>query len=293
MGLWPWDLGLDQGFGIRDLKSAKLLLATLLVTSCAPVASQSVASLPPCPDDATTIRAVRLFDGRGGAFANAVVAVRGDTIASVGACSGDVTHDLGDATLLPGFIDVHVHLDWHFGPDGRFGERPEAPTTTEAQRQAAIFENARMTLQAGFTTVQSLGSPVDVTLRDVIARGQAPGPRIITSAGQIQLESRTPDELRALVRTRRAAGADVIKVIAPEALTGSDARRQTEARLVAIVQLKPGRSGCGPSCMPRIRPPSTHPSRPAADRSNTARSPTMARCERWPRPASTSTRTSG
>ena len=217
------------------MRSGSCLLAILLSTSCSTAAYRPPdASPPPCAADATTIRAARLLDGRGGAFANGVVTVRGETIASVGACSGPVTHDLGDATLLPGFIDVHVHLDWHFGPDGRFGERPGAPVATEAQRQAAILENARATLLAGFTTVQSLGSPVDVILRDVIARGQAPGPRILTSAGQIQPGSHTPEALRASVRGLRDAGADVIKVIAPEGLEGSVPRRRAEAQFTAI-----------------------------------------------------------
>jgi imidazolonepropionase-like amidohydrolase len=188
--------------------------------------------LPACPADATSIRAPRLLDGRGGAFANRVVTVRGSTIASVGECSGDVTHDLGDATLLPGLIDVHVHLDWHFEPDGRFAG-PGASTASDEQRSAAILENSRLTLEAGFTTVQSLGSGVDLALRDAIARG-APGPRILTSVGQIVPGARTPDELRATVRAVREVGADVIKAIAPDGLAGADSRRRTEAQLTAI-----------------------------------------------------------
>ena len=230
-------------FGLRTVRSVTVsLLAAFLATGCSTVAYQPVpagatdgrSTVPPCAADATTIRGARLLDGRGGAFANAVVTVRGDAIVSVGACSGAVTHDLGDATLLPGLIDVHVHIDWHFGPDGRFGERPDSPAASDVQRRAAILENSRRTLEAGFTTVQSLGSPVDVGLRDAIARGEAPGPRIVTSAGQIQPVSHTPEELRASVRTLRDSGADVIKVIAPEGLEGSEPRRRTEVQLTAI-----------------------------------------------------------
>lgn len=219
-------------------------VALLLAAGCARVAYQplpagpdggrSPGSVAPCAADATTIRAARLLDGRGGAFTNAVVTVRGSTIASVGACSGAVTHDLGDATLLPGLIDVHVHLDWHFGPDGLFGERPGASVATDAQRRASIHENSRVTLGAGFTTVQSLGSPIDLALREAIARGDVPGPRIVTSAGQIQPGSHTPEALRATVRALRASGADVVKVIAPDGLPGGEARRRTEAQLAAI-----------------------------------------------------------
>jgi imidazolonepropionase-like amidohydrolase len=212
-----------------------LLLAFVLSTGCSTATYRPPESTsPPCAADATTIRAARLLDGRGGAFAGAVVTVRGERIASVGACSGPVTHDLGDATLLPGLIDVHVHLDWHFGPDGRFGARPDGPAPSDVQRRTAILENSRVTLLAGFTTVQSLGSPADLVLRDLIDRGEARGPRILTSAGQIVPGSSTPDELRALVRSVRAGGADVIKVIAPEGLSNSDTRRRTEAQLAAI-----------------------------------------------------------
>ncbi len=204
---------------------------------CAPVAYRpppSETAVPLCASDATTIRAARLIDGRGGALSNAVVTVRGGTIVSVDGCRGAVTHDLGDATLLPGFIDVHVHLDWHFGPDGRFGERPGATPATPAERQAAILTNARLTLMAGFTTVQSLGSPSDVPLRDAITRGAAPGPRVLTSAGQIDPGARTPEELRAVVGAFRANGADVIKAFAPEGMSTPAARRRAEAQLRSV-----------------------------------------------------------
>jgi imidazolonepropionase-like amidohydrolase len=190
--------------------------------------------IPPCAADATTIRAARLLDGRGGAFTNTVVAVRGETIVSVGPCTGPVTHEFADATILPGFIDVHVHLDWHFGPDGRFGERPGAKAVTTVERQTAIVTNARLTLEAGFTTVQSLGSPTDVALREAIARGAVPGPRVLTSAGQIDPRSRTTEELRAMVRTLRASGADVIKAFAPEGMSASSDRRRAESQLQSI-----------------------------------------------------------
>jgi imidazolonepropionase-like amidohydrolase len=209
-----------------------VLLSGALAGRIAAIAAQDV--VPACPVSDTTIRAARLLDGRGGSLANLVVTVRDNVVAAVGACSGAVTHDLGDATLLPGLIDVHVHLDWHFEPDGRFAG-PGASTATDAQRSAAILENSRRTLAAGFTTVQSLGSGIDLALRDAITRG-APGPRILTSVGQVVPGARTPDELRAIVNAVREAGADVIKVIAPDGLTGTDARRRAEAQLTAICE---------------------------------------------------------
>ena len=79
------------------------------------------------PAGAVTIRAARVLDGRGGQLANATVEIRGETIAAVDQRSGPVTHDLGDVTLMPGLIDVHVHIGWHFGKDGRADNKGETP----------------------------------------------------------------------------------------------------------------------------------------------------------------------
>jgi imidazolonepropionase-like amidohydrolase len=208
----------------------------LLCGGCArtpyPVPSGSAQAPSPCPTDATTVRASRLLDGRGGALTDAVVTVRAGTVAAVGTCQGRATYELGDATLLPGLVDVHVHLDWHFDPDGRF--RPRPASAMDAGRSAAILENSRVTLDAGFTTVQSLGSSVDLALRAAIARGEAPGPRILTSAGQIEPGTHAPADLRVTVRALRANGADTIKVIAPEGVRGAEATNRIDAQLAAI-----------------------------------------------------------
>src|ERR1043165_2973026 len=72
------------------------------------------AAQTPMTTDTITIRAARLLDGRGGSTANAVVEVRGSKIVAIDQRKGPVTYDLGDVTLMPGMIDVHVHIDWHF-----------------------------------------------------------------------------------------------------------------------------------------------------------------------------------
>ena len=156
------------------------------------------------------IRAARVLDGAGQMLANATVVVDGSRITAVessAATPADV--DLGQATLLPGLIDVHVHIGWHFGAGGRF--EPRAPTPSQDILYAA--ENAYVTLMAGFTTVQSPGQPGDVELRDAIARGVLPGPRILTSIVQITPMSGTPAELRQRVRDLKRLRADVIKII--------------------------------------------------------------------------------
>ena len=157
-----------------------------------------------------TIRAARVLDGRGGVLANGVVEVRGTKIVAVDQRPGDVTIDLGDSTLLPGLIDVHVHLNWYFGPNGRYGER----NVTAAFATDAILDNARKMLLAGFTTVQSLGGAEDKGVRDAVASGAVVGPRILTSIAQIIPGQQTEEQLRARVRTLKTEGADVIKIFA-------------------------------------------------------------------------------
>ena len=92
--------------------------------------------------------------------------------------AGPVDYDLRGLTVLPGWIDAHVHITWSFGPDGK--NAGQGGTTPEAAYAAA--SNAWLTLMAGFTTVQSVGSPADVPLRDAIAKGLLPGPRILTAS---------------------------------------------------------------------------------------------------------------
>jgi len=163
--------------------------------------------------DVITVRAARVFDGHR-MLGSRVVEIRDSKIVAIDERRGPVTHDLGDVTLLPGLIDVHVHIDWHFQPNGLYGVRPGQPRETPEQAAAAIQANLDATLQAGFTTIQTLGSRGDKALRDSIAAGDRTGPRIITSLGQLQPGSRTPDELREQVRTYKTNGADVIKTFA-------------------------------------------------------------------------------
>ena len=166
-------------------------------------------------ESTVTIRAPLVLDGRGGTNRNATVTVGGARVVRVDATAGGTAdYDLPGTTLLPGFIDTHVHIGWHFGADGR------ADNTGETHAQAALYgvENAYVTLMAGFTTVQSVGSASDKDLRDAIARGVIPGPRIRTSLGQVGNATQTPDEMREAVRRRAGDGADVIKIFASRSI---------------------------------------------------------------------------
>jgi imidazolonepropionase-like amidohydrolase len=157
-----------------------------------------------------TVRARTVLDGKGQILRNTVVTVRDGKIVRVGSAAGAVTHDLGTLTLMPGFIDTHVHIGWHFDAKGRYHSGPEPAA------QAALYgaENAFVTLMAGFTTVQSVGSASDKPVRDAIARGVLPGPRILSSLGQVSNPKLTPDDIRADIRKKKAEGADLIKIFA-------------------------------------------------------------------------------
>ena len=159
---------------------------------------------------ATTVRARQIIDGRGGVSNNATVTIRDGKIVAVGSISGSPTIDLGNLTLMPGFIDTHVHIGWHFDEKGRYQSGPEPP------EQAALYgaENADVTLMAGFTTVQSVGAMSDKVLRDAINRGVLPGPRILSSLGQISNQKWTTDQIRENIRRLKGEGADLIKIFA-------------------------------------------------------------------------------
>ena len=160
-----------------------------------------------------TIQAGRLIDGVGNVQEDVTITVTGSRITgvSVGASDNAATYNLSELTLMPGLIDTHVHLTAHFDADGRNHSDPnETPT------QAILFaaENAYATLMAGFTTVQSLGSPRDLDLREAIARGTLPGPRVLTALRAVNASTGSPNDVRAFVRQLAADGADVVKVFA-------------------------------------------------------------------------------
>ena len=180
----------------------KFLRAVAILLAAVPMLAQT--------DPGMTIRARQVIDGRGGAIANATVSIKNGKIVSVGPASGTPTIDLGNLTLLPGFIDMHVHIGWHFDDKGRYHSGPEPA------EQAALYgaENAYVTLINGFTTVQSVGAMSDKALRDAINRGVLPGPRILSSLGQISNAKWTTEQIRDEVRKKKGEGADLIKIFA-------------------------------------------------------------------------------
>ena len=155
-----------------------------------------------------------LLDGKGQTLRDTRIVVQGRTIVAVDPKASPVDYDLHGLTVTPGWIDTHVHINWHFDANGRSVNSGEPPD----EAALATADDAWATLQAGFTTVQSVGAAVDATVRDHINRGLLPGPRILTSLRQIQDRSGDPESLRALVRKTKAEGADVIKLFATTGL---------------------------------------------------------------------------
>ncbi|MCC7127134.1 MAG: amidohydrolase family protein [Acidobacteria bacterium] len=194
---------------------------------CAAVAA--AAQTPTAPPASITIRAARVVDGKGGVLQNATVEVAGGKIVAIDRRSGPVTHDLGQATVMPGMMDVHVHIGYHFGKDGRAQNQGE----NESERALYAAENAWVTLLNGFTTVQSVGAASDGPLRDAIARGVLPGPRIITSLGTMSERTGTPDEIRDYIRKQKAAGADLVKIFASKSIREGGAMTMTDEQLAA------------------------------------------------------------
>jgi len=193
------------------MRSAKIILCFLIILNACAI-SQRISAQTPAPKR-IVIAASTVLDGKGGVLRDTRIVIEGAKIVAIDPKAGPVDYDLRGLTVLPGWIDAHVHITWSFGKDGKNGSSGGTPE--EAAYQVA--SNAWVTLMAGFTTVQSVGAPGDVPLRDAIAKGRLPGPRILTAVEPLigrGEQTGTPEEIRAFVRTQKEAGADLIKIFA-------------------------------------------------------------------------------
>jgi imidazolonepropionase-like amidohydrolase len=217
----------------------------------------------------TVLKAARLFDGKSTALVpNGVVIVEGTKIKAVGSNlavpAGASVVDLGDTTLLPGFIDAHVHLDGEMA-DNWYQGTLDGLRRTVAERAIRATDLARKTLLAGFTTVRNVGAVdyIDVGLRNSIEAGVVAGPRMLVAGyalgtrgghcdntgfpfnffghetGIAEGIASGPDQFRDAVRIQLKYGADVIKVCATGgvlSLTDSvDAPQLTQPEMDALV----------------------------------------------------------
>src|SRR6202022_4555256 len=125
-----------------------------------------------------TIRASTVLDGKGATLRNVRIVIEDAKIVRVEpAGTGPANYDLSGLTVMPGWIDTHVHINGHFNQQGRADNRQESP----AEFNLRAAGTAWATLQNGFTTVQSIGAETDKPLRDLIDEGVIPGPAILTS----------------------------------------------------------------------------------------------------------------
>jgi imidazolonepropionase-like amidohydrolase len=191
------------------------------------------------------LKAARLFDGKSNELLTpGVVVVTGSRIVAVGSLAaipvGAETIDLGDATLLPGFIDAHTHLTGQSTDDWK-QDMLDGLQKSLAEQALDSTANAKKTLLAGFTTVRDVGAParIDVALRNAIRDNIVVGPRMLVAAGAIgstgghcddtagfraglfdkeagpeESVANGPDQMRFAVRLAHKYGADVIKTCA-------------------------------------------------------------------------------
>lgn len=241
-------------------------LAMFLIACTALPAVRAQTAAPPAPET-IVLKAAHVFDSTGTLLKDgALVVVRGDRIASVGsgeAPAGARVIDLGDATLLPGFIDAHTHLTMQIDKDFAQYKYDGLRRFPAEQAMYAAFY-AKRTLEAGFTTVRNVGAEdfVDVGLRNGINAGITEGPRMLTAVhgigvpgghfddyslppdrmkpwGPIEGICSGADECRQAVRYQLKWGADVIKIAASGGVLSEtdpvDVPQLTPEEMAAIV----------------------------------------------------------
>jgi imidazolonepropionase-like amidohydrolase len=180
------------------------------------------------------IRTTTLIDGKGHVLKNKEIVVENGRIARVADARTKPTIDLSGLTVMPGWIDVHVHPTWFFNKDNRL-EQAGSRSAKSTPQQQALFTDANLyaTLMGGFTTVQSVGAELDKDLRDMIASGALPGPRLITSLRAITETTGTPEQIRAYVDKMKADGADLVKIFATASIRDGGKMTMTPEQIQA------------------------------------------------------------
>ena len=209
-----------------SLSSHLRIVASLVVLS-AVIAAQA-------PAQVIRVHANRAIDGKGHVLTDVTLSVEGGKITRVQqhAPHARADYELGNLALMPGLIDGHAHLSWYFNRKGRL--HTDNDGDTPAQSILSSAGNAYAMLIAGVTTIQSPGDPSDKDVRDWIAMGTIPGPRVLTSLEPIEDSTLSPDSLRKNVRSLKAQGADLVKIFASRSIRQGGSATMSQEQLDAI-----------------------------------------------------------
>lgn len=208
-----------------------LLVSFVWICLCLPAPHAARAQEKPIVIAASTV-----LDGRGHVLHDTRIVVQSGKIVKIDPEAEPVAYDLRGLTVMPGWIDAHVHITSHFGANGRLAVDGLGAIQSESAAESALGDegNAWATLMGGFTTVQSVGSIADGALRDAINRGIIPGPRLLTSLQPITYQTGGPEEMRAAVRKLKTDGADLVKVFASKSMREGGTPTLSEEQLTAI-----------------------------------------------------------
>jgi imidazolonepropionase-like amidohydrolase len=179
------------------------------------------------------IRTSTLLDGKGHVLKNTDLVIEGGRITAIRDARGNAAIDLTGMTVMPGWIDTHIHATWYFNADGRLEQGGRGAKSTPQQAALAAAANLYATLMGGFTTVQSLGAELDADLRAQIASGAIPGPRLLTSLRQLNENTGDPAQIRQFVRQMKAGGADVVKLFATASIRDGGKMTMTPEQITA------------------------------------------------------------
>ena len=205
------------------LRVRTICVAALLLSAAAATRSQT---------RPVVIRASTVFDGKGSVLRDVALVIEGTKIVRIDPNASEATYDLRGLTVMPGWIDTHTHLAAHFD---RATGMVHSSKVVETPQQATLYamENAYRTFMAGFTTVQSPGAELDKDLRDWIAEGRIPGPRILTSLRSVTDQTGDPSQIRAFIRQAIADGADFVKIFATASIRDGGAQTMTDDQIRA------------------------------------------------------------
>lgn len=251
-----------------NLRTAALAAGLSLALAAHAQTPAAAPATPPASAATTVLKAAHLFDGRSGNLSSpGLVVVQGTKIIAVGANAAIPADarviDLGDATLVPGYIDAHTHISYDHDDDWAQGFY-EGMLRFPVEQSFHAGRNAKVTLQAGVTSAREVGAGdfVDVALRNAINAGLTEGPRLlvaghslgstgghcdsspfpperVTPSGPLQGVCNGPEECRLATRLQMKYGADVIKICASGGVLSEsdpvDVPQLTPDELAAIV----------------------------------------------------------